>query len=120
MRKIARLPISLETPIGDGGDSHLGDFIEDRTVVSPAKTIVKTDLKEQMARVLHTLSPREEKVVRMRFGLEDGRERTLAELGRSIGVTRERVRQIEAEALNKLRRSSRSRPLKVFLDDGHA
>jgi RNA polymerase primary sigma factor len=120
VRKIARLPISLETPIGDAGDSHLGDFIEDRTVVSPAKTIVKTDLKEQMARVLHTLSPREAKVVKMRFGLENGRERTLAELGRSIGVTRERVRQIEAEALSKLRRSSRSRPLKVFLDDGHA
>jgi RNA polymerase primary sigma factor len=120
VRKIARLPFSLETPIGDGGDSHLGDFIEDRTVVSPAKTIVKTDLKEQMARVLHTLSPREEKVVKMRFGLEDGRERTLAELGRSLAVTRERVRQIECEALNKLRHPSRSRQLKVFLDDGHA
>ena len=120
VRKIARLPISLETPIGDGGDSHLGDFIEDPTVVSPAKTIVKTDLKEQMARVLHTLSPREAKVVKMRFGLEDGRERTLAELGRSLAVTRERVRQIECEALNKLRHPSRSRQLKVFLDDGHA
>jgi RNA polymerase primary sigma factor len=116
VRKIARLPISLETPIGDGGDSHLRDFIEDPTVVSPAKTIVKTDLQERMGQVLHTLSPREANVIKMRFGLEDGRERTLAELGRSLGVTRERIRQIEAQALSKLRRPSRSRKLKVFLE----
>ncbi|MGB9104908.1 MAG: sigma-70 family RNA polymerase sigma factor, partial [Terriglobales bacterium] len=120
VRKIARLPISLETPIGDGGDSHLGDFIEDRTVVSPAKVVMKTNLTEQMARVLHTLSPREEKVVKMRFGLEDGREHTLQDVGRSFALTRERIRQIEAKALRKLRHPSRSRQLKACLDDGRA
>ena len=120
VRKIARLPISLETPIGDGGDSHLGDLIEDRTVVSPAKVVLKTNLEEQMARVLRTLSPREEKVVKMRFGLEDGREHTLQDVGRSFALTRERIRQIEAKALRKLRHPSRSRQLKACLDDGRA
>jgi RNA polymerase primary sigma factor len=118
--KIARLPISLETPIGVGGDSHLGDLIEDRTVVSPAKVVMKANLTEQMARVLHTLSPREEKVVKMRFGLEDGREHTLQDVGRSFALTRERIRQIEAKAVRKLRHPSRSRQLKAFLDDGRA
>ena len=118
--KIARLPISLETPIGVGGDSHLGDLIEDRTVVSPAKVVMKANLTEQMARVLHTLSPREEKVVKMRFGLEDGREHTLQDVGRSFALTRERIRQIEAKAVRKLRHPSRSRQLKAFFDDGRA
>ena len=114
--KIARVPISLETPIGEEGDSHLGDFIEDRAAVSPAEAIINVDLKEQTARVLHMLSAREEKVVRMRFGLEDGSEHTLEEIGLEFAVTRERIRQIEAKALRKLRQPSRSRKLRLFLD----
>jgi RNA polymerase primary sigma factor len=115
--KIMQAPISLETPIGEEGDSHLGDLIEDRAVVSPAEAIINGDLKEQTAHVLHTLTPREEKIVKMRFGLEDGWEHTLEEVGRSFAVTRERIRQIEAKALRKLRHPSRSRKLRLFLDD---
>ena len=117
--KIARVPVSLETPIGEEGDSHLGDLIEDRALVSPAAAAMNVNLKEQTAHVLHTLSPREEKVVKMRFGLEDGSEHTLEEVGRSFAVTRERIRQIEAKALRKLRHPARSRKLKAFLDEMH-
>jgi len=117
--KIMKVPISLETPIGEEGDSHLSDFIEDRAVVSPAEAAINVNLKEQTAHVLHTLSAREEKVVKMRFGLEDGSEHTLEEVGRSFAVTRERIRQIEAKALRKLRHPSRSRQLKSFLEDAH-
>jgi len=117
--KIARAPISLETPIGEEGDSHLGDLIEDRTVVSPAAAAMNVNLKEQTAHVLHTLRPREEKVVKMRFGLEDGSEHTLEEVGRAFAVTRERIRQIEAKALRKLRHPTRSRKLRAFLDELH-
>src|SRR6266849_4530746 len=117
--KIMQVPISLETPIGEKGDSHLSDLIEDRAVVSPAEAIINVDLKEQTAQVLRTLTLREEKIVKMRFGLEDGSEHTLEEVGRSFAVTRERIRQIEAKALRKLRQPSRSRKLKAFLDDVH-
>ena len=117
--KIMQVPISLEIPIGEEGDSHLGDLIEDRAVVSPAEAIINVDLKEQTAQVLRTLTPREEKIMKMRFGLEDGSEHTLEEVGRSFAVTRERIRQIEAKALRKLRQPSRSRKLKAFLDDVH-
>ena len=119
VRKIMQVPISLETPIGEEGDSHLGDFIEDRAVVSPAEAVINVNLKEQTAQVLRTLTPREEKIMKMRFGLEDGSEHTLEEVGRSFAVTRERIRQIEAKALRKLRQPSRSRKLKAFLDDVH-
>ena len=115
--KIMQVPISLETPIGEEGDSHLSDLIEDRAVVSPAEAIINVDLKEQTAQVLRTLTPREEKIMKMRFGLEDGSEHTLEEVGRSFAVTRERIRQIEAKALRKLRQPSRSRKLKAFLVD---
>src|SRR5438874_1807489 len=114
--KIAQEPISLETPIGEEEDSHLGDFIEDRGVVSPAEAVINVNLKEQTAHVLRTLTPREEKVIKMRFGLEDGSEHTLEEVGQSFAVTRERIRQIEAKALRKLRHPSRSRKLKAFMD----
>jgi RNA polymerase primary sigma factor len=114
--KIMKVPISLETPIGEEGDFHLSDLIQDRAVVSPAEAAINVNLKEQAARVLHTLSPREEKVVKMRFGLEDGSEHTLEEVGQEFAVTRERIRQIEAKALRKLRHPSRSRELKTFLD----
>jgi RNA polymerase primary sigma factor len=117
--KIMQVPISLEIPIGEEGDSHLGDLIEDRAVVSPAEAIINVDLKEQTAQVLRTLTPREEKIMKMRFGLEDGSEHTLEEVGRSFAVTRERIRQIEAKALRKLRQPSRCRKLKAFLDDVH-
>ena len=117
--KIMQVPISLETPIGEEGDSHLSDLIEDRALVSPAEAIINVDLKEQTAQVLRTLTPREEKIMKMRFGLEDGSEHTLEEVGRSFAVTRERIRQIEAKALRKLRQPSRSRKLKAFLDDVH-
>jgi RNA polymerase primary sigma factor len=117
--KIMQAPISLETPIGEEGDSCLSDFIEDRAAVSPAEAIINVDLKEQTARVLHMLSAREEKVVRMRFGLEDGSEHTLEEVGLEFAVTRERIRQIEAKALRKLRQPSRSGTLRLFLDDVH-
>ena len=101
--KIAQEPISLETPIGEEEDSHLGDFIEDRAVVSPAEAVINVNLKDQTSQVLRTLTPREEKVIKMRFGLEDGSEHTLEEVGQSFAVTRERIRQIEAKALRKLR-----------------
>ena len=114
--KIAQEPISLETPIGEEEDSHLGDFIEDREAVSPAEAVINVNLKEQTAGVLKTLTPREEKVIKMRFGLEDGSERTLEEVGQSFAVTRERIRQIEAKALRKLRHPSRSHKLKAFLE----
>jgi RNA polymerase primary sigma factor len=117
VRKIMQVPLSLETPIGEEGDSHLGDFIEDRAVVSPDEAVINVNLKDQTAHVLHTLSAREEKVVKMRFGLEDGSEHTLEEVGQSFDVTRERIRQIEAKALRKLRHPSRSLQLRVFLDD---
>jgi RNA polymerase primary sigma factor len=117
--KIMRVPISLETPIGEERDSHLSDLIEDRTEISPAEAVMNVNLKERTAHVLRTLSSREEKIIRMRFGMEDGTERTLEEVGRSFAVTRERIRQIEAKALRKLRQPSRSRTLKAFLDDVH-
>jgi RNA polymerase primary sigma factor len=115
--KIMQAPISLETPIGEEGDSHLGDFIADRASVSPAEAVINVRLKERTALVLHTLTPREEKIMKMRFGLEDGSEHTLEEVGLEFAVTRERIRQIEAKALRKLRKPSRSRKLRSFLDD---
>jgi len=114
--KIAQEPISLETPIGEEEDSHLGDFIEDRGVISPAEAVININLREQTEAVLKTLTPREEKVIKMRFGLDDGSEHTLEEVGQSFAVTRERIRQIEAKALRKLRHPSRSRKLRAFLD----
>ncbi len=116
--KIAQEPISLATPIGEDEDSHLGDFIEDQQVVSPADTVISIHLKEQTESVLKTLTPREEKVIKMRFGVGDGSEHTLEEVGRNFSVTRERIRQIEAKALRKLRHPSRSRRLRAFLEGG--
>ncbi len=115
--KIAQEPVSLETPIGEEEDSHLGDFIEDQDAPAPAEAASFLLLKEQLEEVLATLTPREMKVLRLRFGLDDGRARTLEEVGQNFGVTRERIRQIEAKALRKLRHPSRSRKLKDFLDD---
>jgi RNA polymerase primary sigma factor len=117
--KIRQVPISLETPIGEEGDSHLGQLIEDRAAISPAEAVINVNLKEQTATVLRTLTPREEKVIKMRFGLEDGSEKTLEEVGQCFAVTRERIRQIEAKALRKLRHPSRSLKLKSFLEYGH-
>lgn len=114
--KIAQEPISLETPIGEEEDSHLGDFIEDRAVVSPIDHVIVSNLKEQTNKVLRTLTPREEQVLKMRFGVGDGAEHTLEEVGRSFNVTRERIRQIESKALRKLRHPSRSKKLRPFLD----
>jgi RNA polymerase primary sigma factor len=114
--KIAQEPISLETPIGEEEDSHLGDFIEDRQEVSPADAVINLNLKEQTEKVLRTLTPREEKVIKMRFGVGDGSEHTLEEVGQNFAVTRERIRQIEAKALRKLRHPSRSRRLRAFLE----
>ena len=116
--KIAQEPISLETPIGEEEDSHLGDFIEDRQVVSPAEAVINLNLREQTETVLKTLTPREERVIKMRFGVGDGSEHTLEEVGQNFYVTRERIRQIEAKALRKLRHPSRSRKLKAFLNGG--
>ena len=116
--KIAQEPISLETPIGEEEDSHLGDFIEDRQVVSPAEAVIDLNLKEQTESVLKTLTPREERVIKMRFGVGDGSEHTLEEVGQDFAVTRERIRQIEAKALRKLRHPSRSRKLRAFLEGG--
>jgi len=114
--KIAQEPISLETPIGEEEDSHLGDFIEDRGVISPIDHVIVANLKEQTQKVLRTLTPREEQVLKMRFGVGDGAEHTLEEVGRSFNVTRERIRQIESKALRKLRHPSRSKKLRPFLD----
>ena len=114
--KIAQEPVSLETPIGEEEDSHLGDFIEDEEAPAPAEAASFMLLKEQLEEVLETLTPREEKVLRLRFGLDDGRQRTLEEVGHVFGVTRERIRQIEAKALRKLRHPSRSKKLKDYLD----
>lgn len=116
-RKIMRVPISLETPIGEEGDTHLGDLIEDHAGISPAEAVMNVNVQEQTAHVLRTLSPREEKIIRMRFGIEDGSEHTLEEVGRAFSVTRERIRQIEAQALRKLRHPSRSQQLKSFFND---
>src|SRR5579872_1899665 len=116
IRKIAQQPISLETPIGEEEDSHLGDFIEDKAVVSPSDAAISLNLKEQTASMLRTLTPREERILRMRFGMDDGSEHTLEEVGRTFAVTRERIRQIEAKALGKLRHPSRSSKLRVFLE----
>ena len=115
-KQIAQQPISLETPIGEEEDSHLGEFIEDKSSVSPSDAAISISLQEQTASLLKTLTPREEKVIKMRFGLEDGSEHTLEEVGHSFAVTRERIRQIEAKALRKLRHPSRSRNLRTFLE----
>ncbi len=114
--KIAQEPVSMETPIGEEEDSHLGDFIEDESASEPSEVASFTLLKEQLVEVLSTLTPREEKVLKLRFGIEDGRTRTLEEVGREFNVTRERIRQIEAKALRKLRHPSRSKKLKDFLN----
>ena len=115
-RKIAQTPISFETPIGEEGDSHLGDFIEDKAVVSPSEAAMNLNLKEKMASVLRKLNPREERIIRMRFGFEDGNPRTLEEVGQAFAVTRERIRQIEAKALRKLRHPSHSNFVRTFYE----
>src|SRR3979490_528861 len=114
--KIAQQPISLESRVGEEEDSRLGDFIQDTTGVSPADAMIRVNLKEQTASVLRTLNPREERIIKMRFGLEDGSEHTLEEVGQNFQVTRERIRQIEVKALRKLRHPSRSRRLRAFVD----
>jgi len=114
--KVAQDPVSLETPIGEEEDSHLGDFIPDEDSPAPAEAATRTLLREQLIEVLHTLTPREEQVLTLRFGLEDGRQRTLEEVGRVFNITRERIRQIEAKALRKLRHPSRSKRLKDYLE----
>ena len=114
--KIAQDPVSLETPIGEEEDSHLGDFIEDEKTATPGEAVATTMLKEQLLGVLDTLTPREEKVLRLRYGIDDGKPRTLEEVGKEFNVTRERIRQIEAKALRKLRHPSRSKKLKDFLE----
>jgi len=114
--RVAQEPISIETPVGEEEESHLGDFIVDKRVASPSEAVINLNLREQTAEVLKTLSPREEKIIRMRFGLQDGSEHTLEEVGQHFAVTRERIRQIEAKALRKLRHPSRSHRLKVFLE----
>jgi RNA polymerase primary sigma factor len=116
--RIAQEPISLETPVGEEEESHLGDFIVDKRVTSPSEAVINLNLREQTAEVLKTLSPREEKIIKMRFGLQDGSEHTLEEVGQHFAVTRERIRQIEAKALRKLRHPSRSHRLKAFLEHG--
>ena len=114
--RIAQEPISLETPVGEEEESHLGDFIVDRRVVSPSEAVINLNLKEQIASMLRTLTPREERIIKMRFGLDDGSEHTLEEVGQTFAVTRERIRQIEAKALRKLRHPSRSRRFRIFLE----
>jgi RNA polymerase primary sigma factor len=114
--KVSQEPVSLETPIGEEEDSHLGDFIEDRAALAPADAASHQLLKEQVEAVLDSLSGRERRVLQLRFGLEDGRSRTLEEVGKEFNVTRERIRQIEAKALRKLRHPSRSRKLKDYLE----
>jgi RNA polymerase primary sigma factor len=114
--RIAQEPISLETPVGEEEESHLGDFIVDKQVTSPSEAVINLNLREQTAEVLKSLSPREEKIIKMRFGLQDGSEHTLEEVGQHFAVTRERIRQIEAKALRKLRHPSRSHRLRAFLE----
>jgi RNA polymerase primary sigma factor len=116
IQKIAREPISLETPIGEEDDSHLGDFIEDKGVVSPGETVMGAALEETVRKVLATLSPREERVLRMRFGIGEGSDHTLEEVGQDFEVTRERIRQIEAKALRKMRHPTRIRKLEGFIE----
>jgi RNA polymerase primary sigma factor len=116
--RVAQEPISLETPIGEEEESHLGDFLVDQAGVSPSDAVINLNLREQTAQVLKTLTPREEKIIKMRFGLEDGSEHTLEEVGQNFAVTRERIRQIEAKALRKLRHPSRSHRLRAFLESG--
>ena len=116
IQKIAQDPVSLETPIGEEEDSHLGDFVEDESSETPSDRVSTTMLKETLLVVLNSLTPREEKVLRLRYGVDDGRPRTLEEVGREFNVTRERIRQIEAKALRKLRHPSRSKHLRDFLD----
>jgi RNA polymerase primary sigma factor len=113
--KIAQDPVSLETPIGEEEDSHLGDFVEDVDSPAPSESASYSLLREQLCNILHTLTPREEQVIKLRFGLEDGRPRTLEEVGKQFQITRERIRQIEAKALRKLRHPSRSKTLKDYL-----
>jgi RNA polymerase primary sigma factor len=113
--KLAKEPLSLETPIGEDGESHLGDFIEDKSVQSPADAAIEARLSEQTRKVLETLTPREQKVLRMRFGIGEKSDHTLEEVGRDFKVTRERVRQIEAKAIEKLKHPSRAKELKSFL-----
>ena len=115
--KISQEPVSLETPIGEEDDSHLGDFIKDESNMSPEEYATNEMLKDEISDVLLTLTEREEKVIRLRFGLEDGKSRTLEEVGQLFGVTRERIRQIEAKALRKLRHPSRSRKLRDYLGE---
>ena len=117
-KKIAQQPISLEAPIGEEEDAHLGDFLEDKTAVSPSDVVIHLSLVEQTSSVLKTLTPREERVIKMRFGLEDGSEHTLEQVGQTFAVTRERIRQIEAKALRKLRHPSRLNRLRGFLELG--
>jgi RNA polymerase primary sigma factor len=114
--KIAKEPISLDTPIGEEEDSYLGDFIEDKKVVSPSEAVVHLNLSEQTRKVLATLTPREEKVLKMRFGIDEKADHTLEEVGQNFDVTRERIRQIEAKALRKLRHPSRTRQLRPFVE----
>jgi RNA polymerase primary sigma factor len=116
IQKVSQEPVSLETPIGEEEDSHLGDFIEDASALAPADAASQQLLREQVEDVLASLTSRERRVLQLRFGLEDGRSRTLEEVGREFGVTRERIRQIEAKALRKLRHPSRSKKLKDYLD----
>ena len=116
IQKIAQDPVSLETPIGEEEDSHLGDFIEDEQSAAPTDVVAGNMLKEQLINVLDSLTPREEKVLRLRYGIDDGKPRTLEEVGKEFNVTRERIRQIEAKALRKLRHPTRSKRLKDFID----
>jgi RNA polymerase primary sigma factor len=118
-KKIAQLPMSFETPIGEAGESHLGDFIEDKAVLSPSDAAIDLNLKAQIATILRTLTPREERIIRMRFGLDDGSQRTLEEVGQVFSVTRERIRQIEAKALRKLRHPSRSSRFRIFVRNSY-
>jgi len=118
-KKIAQLPMSFETPVGDEGDSHLGDFIEDKAVLSPSDAAIHLNLRDQIANILRTLTPREERIIRLRFGLDDGSQHTLEEVGQVFAVTRERIRQIEAKALRKLRHPSRSGRFQIFVQGAY-